>query len=120
MKINDTGKPPTQASESQKLPRFFTFGKRDKSEHKKKKKPEAIKLEPSDLGIEHEFRQARQRQLSIIPQYATPKRLTVLIATMEYEIEDWNIKVKIGGLGVMSSLMGKNLKHQDLIWVIPW
>ena len=48
------------------------------------------------------------------------KRLTVLIATMEYDIEDWAIKVKIGGLGVMSSLMGKNLKHQDLIWVIPW
>ena len=54
------------------------------------------------------------------PQFATPKRLTVLIATMEYDIEDWGIKVKIGGLGVMSSLMGKNLKHQNLIWVIPW
>ena len=53
-------------------------------------------------------------------QVAAPKRLTVLIATMEYDIEDWGIKVKIGGLGVMSSLMGKNLKHQDLIWVIPW
>ena len=39
---------------------------------------------------------------------------------MEYEIEDWGLKVKIGGLGVMSSLMGKNLKHQNLIWVIPW
>jgi alpha-1,3-glucan synthase len=42
-----------------------------------------------------------------------------LIATMEYEIEDWNIKVKIGGLGVMASLMAKNLGHQDLIWVVP-
>ena len=48
-----------------------------------------------------------------------PNRRTVLIATMEYEIEDWNIKVKIGGLGVMASLMGKNLGHQDLIWVVP-
>ena len=47
------------------------------------------------------------------------KRRTVLIATMEYDIEDWKIKVKIGGLGVMAQLMGKNLAHQDLIWVIP-
>jgi len=39
---------------------------------------------------------------------------------MEYDIEDWGIKIKIGGLGVMSSLMGKNLKHQDLVWVVPW
>jgi alpha-1,3-glucan synthase len=48
-----------------------------------------------------------------------PDRRTVLIATMEYNIEDWNIGVKIGGLGVMASLMGKNLGHQDLIWVVP-
>ena len=49
----------------------------------------------------------------------TPCRRTVLIATMEYDIEDWNIKIKIGGLGVMAQLMGKNLAHQDLIWVVP-
>jgi alpha-1,3-glucan synthase len=49
----------------------------------------------------------------------SPTRRSVLIATMEYEIEDWNLKVKIGGLGVMASLMGKNLAHQDLIWVVP-
>ena len=47
------------------------------------------------------------------------KRRTVLIATMEYDIEDWAIKIKIGGLGVMAQLMGKNLEHQDLIWVVP-
>ncbi|KAF2163334.1 glycosyltransferase family 5 protein [Zasmidium cellare ATCC 36951] len=47
------------------------------------------------------------------------KRRTVLIATMEYDISDWSIKVKIGGLGVMAQLMGKNLEHQDLIWVVP-
>jgi alpha-1,3-glucan synthase len=47
------------------------------------------------------------------------KRRTVLIATMEYDIEDWAIKIKIGGLGVMAQLMGKNLGHQDLIWVVP-
>lgn len=43
-------------------------------------------------------------------------RRSVLIATMEYDIEDWEIKIKIGGLGVMAQLMGKNLGHQDLIW----
>ncbi|KIV91342.1 hypothetical protein, variant [Exophiala mesophila] len=47
------------------------------------------------------------------------RRKTVLIATMEYDIEDWAIKIKIGGLGVMAQLMGKNLGHQDLIWVVP-
>ena len=46
-------------------------------------------------------------------------RRTVLIATMEYDIEDWAIKIKIGGLGVMAQLMGKNLGHQDLVWVVP-
>lgn len=45
-------------------------------------------------------------------------RRTVLIATMEYEIEDWEIKIKIGGLGVMAQLMGQNLGHQNLIWVV--
>lgn len=46
-------------------------------------------------------------------------RRTVVIATMEYDIEDWDIKIKIGGLGVMAQLMGKNLSHQDLVWVVP-
>lgn len=50
---------------------------------------------------------------------ATGKRRMVLIATMEYDIEDWGIKIKIGGLGVMAQLMGKTLGHQDLIWVVP-
>ena len=49
----------------------------------------------------------------------SPNRRSVLIATMEYDIEDWQIKIKIGGLGVMAQLMGKNLGHQDLIWVVP-
>jgi len=47
------------------------------------------------------------------------KRRKVIIATMEYNIDDWNIKIKIGGLGVMAQLMGKALDHQDLIWVVP-
>jgi alpha-1,3-glucan synthase len=46
-------------------------------------------------------------------------RRKVLIATIEYNIDDWNIKVKIGGLGVMAQLMGKALSHLDLIWVVP-
>lgn len=47
-------------------------------------------------------------------------RKTVLIATMEYDIADWNIKIKIGGLGVMSQLMSLHLKQQmDLVWVVP-
>ncbi|KAJ6018178.1 hypothetical protein N7451_001557 [Penicillium sp. IBT 35674x] len=50
---------------------------------------------------------------------AMDKRRMVLIATMEYDIEDWAIKIKIGGLGVMAQLMGKTLGHQDLIWVVP-
>ena len=47
------------------------------------------------------------------------KRRKVLIATLEYEIMDWKLKVKIGGLGVMSSLMGKAMTDVDLIWVVP-
>ncbi|KAL4897915.1 hypothetical protein BDV59DRAFT_198175 [Aspergillus ambiguus] len=47
------------------------------------------------------------------------RRRNILIATMEYDIEDWAIKIKIGGLGVMAQLMGKHLGHQDLIWVVP-
>ncbi|KAJ5589900.1 hypothetical protein N7450_003872 [Penicillium hetheringtonii] len=50
---------------------------------------------------------------------APDQKRTVLIATMEYDIQDWNIKIKIGGLGVMAQLMGQNLKHQNLIWVVP-
>ncbi|KAK5936986.1 hypothetical protein PMZ80_010735 [Knufia obscura] len=49
----------------------------------------------------------------------SPNRKTVLIATAEYEIEDYAVKIKIGGLGVMASLMGKSLGHQNLIWVVP-
>ncbi len=50
---------------------------------------------------------------------AVSQRRTILIATMEYYIEDWDIKIKIGGLGVMAQLMSQNLQHQDLVWVVP-
>lgn len=44
---------------------------------------------------------------------------TVLIATMEYNIDDWNISIKIGGLGVMAKLMSTALDHVNLVWVVP-
>jgi alpha-1,3-glucan synthase len=47
------------------------------------------------------------------------KRRKVLLSTLEYEIIDWKLKVKIGGLGVMSSLMGKAMTDVDLIWIVP-
>lgn len=50
---------------------------------------------------------------------STPRRRTILIATMEYEIDDWDIRVDNGGLGAMAQLMSKHLEHQDLIWVVP-
>ncbi|KAF4841864.1 Cell wall alpha-1,3-glucan synthase mok13 [Colletotrichum siamense] len=46
-------------------------------------------------------------------------RRKVLIATMEYNIDDWKISIKIGGLGVMAKLMSQALTHVDLIWVVP-
>ena len=54
-----------------------------------------------------------------IVQTPPKPRRTVLIGTMEYNIDDWGIKIKIGGLGVMSQLMGQHLGHVDLIWVVP-
>ena len=53
------------------------------------------------------------------PRVGLEELRKVLIATLEYEIIDWKLKVKIGGLGVMSSLMGKSMMDVDLIWVVP-
>ncbi|CED84111.1 alpha--glucan synthase [Phaffia rhodozyma] len=47
------------------------------------------------------------------------KKRKMIIATLEYEILDWKIKVKIGGLGVMSKLMGTAMEDCDLVWLIP-
>ncbi|KAK3936421.1 hypothetical protein QBC46DRAFT_357497 [Diplogelasinospora grovesii] len=47
------------------------------------------------------------------------RRRTVLLATMEYNIDDWDIVIRIGGLGVMAKLMSTALSHLDLIWVVP-
>ncbi|KAK4539476.1 hypothetical protein LTR36_010912 [Oleoguttula mirabilis] len=62
---------------------------------------------------------SRNASSSSFAPIVAKKRRTVLIATMEYDIEDWAIKIKIGGLGVMAQLMGKALGEQDLIWVVP-
>lgn len=97
------------------LPKFFRKAKSDLSIPQDKIRPEgAIIGWPEDIN----------------------KRRTVLIATLEYEIIDWQVKVKyvrlglfcwrvvdqlcrIGGLGVMSSLMGKAMSDVDMIWVVP-
>lgn len=50
---------------------------------------------------------------------ASGEKRTVLIATMEYNIDDWNISIKIGGLGVMAKLMSTALTDVNLIWVVP-
>ena len=74
---------------------------------------------PSDLFVLQSLPARATGAAEATAVLAAPKRRKVLIATMEYDIEDWAAKVKIGGLGVMAQLMGKNLAHQDLIWVVP-
>ena len=56
---------------------------------------------------------------SITPTGSNGARRAVLIATMEYNIDEFKIKIKIGGLGVMAQLMATALAHLDLIWVVP-
>lgn len=46
-------------------------------------------------------------------------RRKILIATLEYDIPDWKLQVKIGGLGVMASLMGRVMDDVELVWVVP-
>ncbi|KAL0581705.1 hypothetical protein V5O48_000287 [Marasmius crinis-equi] len=76
------------------------------------KEPQPATISEKLFGIK------QQQQVIGWPEDPT-KRRQVLIATLEYEIIDWKLKVKIGGLGVMSSLMGKAMTDVDLIWVIP-
>ena len=94
------------------------------------------------LGIRRKFKKSGLNEKAVIPMVdvsrtPTPRnsnpemganplhadlggaRRSILVATMEYDIEDWAIKIKIGGLGVMAQLMGKALGHADLIWVVP-
>ncbi|KIV87923.1 hypothetical protein, variant [Exophiala sideris] len=80
---------------------------------------QAINLHPHQQNANGGVARAKSRAFSIAADTGSLFRRSTLIATMEYEIADWNIKVKIGGLGVMASLMGKSLSHQDLIWIVP-
>jgi alpha-1,3-glucan synthase len=86
-----------------------------------RRKFERIPDNDEEYHNDHKLRDLflHSRRGSAIPLKNLSKRRTVLIATMEYDIEDWAIKIKIGGLGVMAQLMGKSLEHQDLIWVVP-
>jgi alpha-1,3-glucan synthase len=76
-------------------------------------------LRPLELGaMRNKGEKARSSYSGAVVAPKTPRRC-ILIATMEYDIEDWAIKIKIGGLGVMAQLMGKALGGHDLIWVVP-
>ena len=46
-------------------------------------------------------------------------RQKILIATLEYEINDWDINISVGGLGLMAHLMSKYLEDSDLVWIVP-
>ncbi|EFQ35820.1 alpha amylase [Colletotrichum graminicola M1.001] len=74
-----------------------------------------------EKGKSLEMSQIPQSPLSPAPAAAAggAARRKVLIATMEYNIDDWKISIKIGGLGVMAKLMSQALSHVDLIWVVP-
>ncbi|KAI5272965.1 putative alpha 1,3 glucan synthase [Aureobasidium subglaciale] len=75
------------------------------------------RMQPLFLGKSHQRYDSGTSGITIAAN--KDKRRKVIIATMEYDISDWNLKIKIGGLGVMAQLMGKSLTHQDLIWVVP-
>jgi len=88
--------------------------------HIRHSSPKASFSRPSSwLSTSLTPRGGRIEDSPLVADAGAPSRRVVLIATMEYDIEDWGIKIKIGGLGVMAQLMGKNLGHQDLIWVVP-
>lgn len=94
---------------------LIPFLSRGKFEKINDRDEEELEMKPNRLS------RLRHSAAPILPAISinSDKRRTVLIATMEYDIEDWEIKIKIGGLGVMAQLMGKSLQHQDLIWVVP-
>jgi alpha-1,3-glucan synthase len=59
------------------------------------------KLDSDFSGSMYEQNTADISTAMAAEEASNDSRRTVLIATIEYDIEDWNIKVKIGGLGVM-------------------
>jgi len=58
-------------------------------------------LDSENLDSIYEQKTANISTAVVAEEAGNDSRRTVLIATIEYDIEDWNIKVKIGGLGVM-------------------
>lgn len=79
-----------------------------------------LDLKPLGKGVEMNTIAPPSQSNALAPVGgATGPRRTVLIATLEYNIDDLGIKIKIGGLGVMAQLMGSALTHHDLIWVVP-
>jgi glycogen synthase len=54
----------------------------------------------------------------IVPIRSQCKLSKVLIATLEYEIPEWDIKVRIGGLGTIAGLLGTRLPN-EVIWIVP-
>jgi alpha-1,3-glucan synthase len=55
---------------------------------------------------------------AIVPVRSQAKLSKVLIATLEYEIPEWDIKVRIGGLGTIVGLLGTKLPN-EVIWIVP-
>ena len=66
--------------------------------------PEAV-VEEVKPSVEGDISNDEAAADALAAEVGSPSRRTVLVATMEYEIEDWSVKIKIGGLGVMASLM---------------
>lgn len=112
VKLNEVGKPegrsilPTYIRSSLQLKRYLA--KSNMTLFRKSRDRNASSTETADYD-----------SVGVFEASSDKRRRTILIATMEYDIEDWGIKIKIGGLGVMAQLMGKHLSHQELIWVVP-
>jgi alpha-1,3-glucan synthase len=61
----------------------------------------------------------QERAISFSSSATACGHRTILIATMEYEIYDWNVKISVGGLGFMTQIMSQSLGNQDLLWIVP-
>ncbi|THX82417.1 putative alpha 1,3 glucan synthase [Aureobasidium pullulans] len=100
------------------MPSFWNRHKFSKIADDDVEEVQGHRMKPLFLGKSHQRYDSGASGITIASA-GKEKRRKVIIATMEYDISDWNLKVKIGGLGVMAQLMGKSLTHQDLIWVVP-